>query len=58
MPPRDTQGWSLPRTSSGASSDTMSPALAIFLSPLKTAPAMISAWARLRLSARPRETSS
>src|SRR5687767_3229415 len=58
MPPRDTQGWSLPRTSSGPSSASSSPALATFRSPLNTAPAMISACARLRLSASPRATSS
>ena len=42
---------------SGASSASKSPALAIFGSPLKTAPAMINACARVRLSASPRATS-
>src|SRR5688500_10821766 len=58
MPPRDTQGWSLPRTSRGAPSASMSPGLASIFSPLKTAPAMIKACARVRLSARPRLTSN
>ena len=57
-PPRETQGWSLPRTPSGASSSSWRPGLSSLFSPLNTAPAMTSARARSRLGARPRATSS
>ena len=58
IPPRETHGWSFPRTSSGASSANISPAFASFRSPENTTPAMISACARVRLSANPRLTSN
>ena len=57
-PPRETQGWSRPRTASAPSSGTVAPGLSIRRSPWNTAPAMTSAWALLRESAMPRSTSN
>src|SRR5690606_37290499 len=57
-PPRETHGWSWPRTSTGMSSGTACPAFSSRRSSEKTRPDMISAWARARLSARPRSTRS